>query len=139
VRELERLARGLLDLESRLDAAGRGGSGERAWPRVELLELPGRLRVVADLPGVAARSLRVELRGRELHLRGQRREPRPAGTSALLLSERRQGRFAVTLLLPREVSPGRARARLDGGRLTVELPGARPRGFRVRVGEGGRT
>lgn len=136
-RELMRLARGILDLESRLDAAGPGEADAPGWPRVELLELPGRLRVVIDLPGVAPRSLRVELRGRELRLRGERRERRPAGTSAARLTERPQGRFARALALPREVSPGRARARLAAGRLTVDLPDARPRAFRLRVGERG--
>jgi HSP20 family molecular chaperone IbpA len=129
-RELERLSRGLLDLESRLGAASDAG-----WPRVELLELPGRLRLVADLPGVAARALRVELRGRELRLRGTLREPRRAG--AALVRERPQGRFARAVALPRDVDPHRVRARLEAGRLTIELPEPRPRAVRVRIREGG--
>jgi HSP20 family protein len=128
--ELLRLSRGLLDLDSRLGA-------DAGWPRVELLELPGRLRVVADLPGVAPRSLRVELHGHELRLLGNRREPRPAAAGTFLLRERPQGRFTRDVTLPRDVDPRRARARLEAGRLTVELPETRPRAVRVRVREGG--
>jgi HSP20 family protein len=133
-RELDRLAGSLADLEARLDAADRSGA---RGPRVELAELRGRLRVTAELPGVAARSLRLELRGRELRLEGARGESREAKGEAVLLRERPQGRFACALLLPRDVDPRRARARLERGRLTIDLPEARPRARRIRVREGG--
>jgi HSP20 family protein len=91
-------------------------------PRLDLVETKTALIVAMEAPGLEAEDLILSLQPNRLVIKGRKREPAaPAGLRYLRL-EREYGPFRRMLVLPRIVLPGRARATLDNGVLTVVLP-----------------
>jgi HSP20 family protein len=130
---LQREVNQLFERLAGLEGAERSLPGE--WsPSVDVYESRGRLMVVAEVPGLAAESLRVICRERELVISGERRERRPAaGIAAFLCMERPHGRFSRTIHLDLAVDLREAEARLAGGLLTVILPRLKERRGRETV------
>ena len=85
------------------------------------------------MPGLAADSLRVTFRDRNLLITGDRRERRPAGAASFLCMERPQGRFTRMVALDVPVDVRAAEARLAGGLLTVSIPRLKDRRGRATV------
>jgi HSP20 family protein len=95
-------------------------SGE--WtPRVDLYELPDRVVLRADVPGVAAEDLDVRMEGGHLILRGARRQPQDLDPSAICRLERPFGTFIRRYALPESVSPDGVKASAQNGVLEVVL------------------
>jgi HSP20 family protein len=92
-------------------------------PSVDVYYLtdPPRAVVKADLAGVAAADLDLEIRGRELVLAGLRR-PDEADGRVYQQLEIEHGAFRRVVSLGVEVDPDAARAVYHDGMLTVELP-----------------
>jgi len=85
--------------------------------------------VCFDLPGVPPERVALEVRDGSLWLSGEK--PAPGGENArsetgaaerVLRSERRYGRFAASVPLPREAAPEAISARLKDGVLIVKVP-----------------
>ena len=94
---------------------------ELAWrPPTEVLSDERGYTLRFDLPGVPPEQIRLTVEGGSLWLSGEKPEPPPEGLVAR--SERRWGRFAAALPLPREADYEAAVAELDQGVLTVTLP-----------------
>jgi HSP20 family molecular chaperone IbpA len=100
----------------------RGGEGGRVDPLVDVVERSDALVVEMELPGVDAGSLSVYLEGGRLVVEGCKGGGRPPARARFLLLERQFGAFAKEVDLHRSVNPGRARASLAHGVLTVLLP-----------------
>ncbi|MCG6922206.1 MAG: Hsp20/alpha crystallin family protein [Acidobacteria bacterium] len=96
--------------------------GSEWCPPVDVYETRGRLVVVVEVPGLPPESLKVAFRDHSLVLAGTRRTPRPGPGVSFQCLERPDGRFERVLPLEIPVDVARARARLDGGLLTVTLP-----------------
>jgi HSP20 family protein len=127
-REVNQLFERLADV----DRSARPPEGD--WvPNVDIYECRGKLHVVAEVPGVPPDSLRVVFRDGHLLIAGERREPKPAGTSGFLCVERPQGRFTRVVLVDMPVDVREAEARLEGGVLTVALPRLKDRRGRETV------
>ena len=77
--------------------------------------------VKADLPGLAADKLDVQVAGRQLTISGQRELTVPEGFT-LQHRERSEWRFERTLSLPDDVDPDGVEATLTDGVLSVHLP-----------------
>jgi HSP20 family protein len=111
-------------------------------PSVDVYYLadPPRAVVKADLAGVAADDLDLEIRGRELVLAGVRR-PDEADGRVYQQLEVEHGPFRRVVSLGVEVDPDAARAVYRDGILTVELPVLEPSvGVRtVRISKPGDT
>ena len=92
-------------------------------PAVDVYYLaePPRAVVRADLAGVSADDLELEIRGRELVLAGRRR-PDEADGRVYQQVEIEHGPFRRVVGLGVEVDPEATRARYQDGILTVELP-----------------
>jgi HSP20 family molecular chaperone IbpA len=119
--ELERLRRTIDDLFVLLcsDADGQ----PRGWsPAVDLLRFPDRFVVRLDLAGVAHNELEIQLRNRQLTISGRRGPAQAPGVRHYHRMERGGGAFAVEVLIPDLVDPGRCRASLRGGVLDISLP-----------------
>jgi HSP20 family protein len=115
-----------------LDRADRLPGNE--WsPAVDVFDARDRLVVVIEVPGLAAESLRVAFRERELVLSGERRVRRTAPGCSFLCLERPHGRFERVIPVEVPVDVARARATLRGGLLTVALPRLRERRGREAV------
>lgn len=114
-----------------------------AWrPAVDVLECDDIVVVQVEVPGLAAGDLAVELRGRDLTIRGSKRRlgSEPAAARFHLM-ERYVGAFQVVVELAHTVDPRQAEALLGQGVLTVRLPrleDRRNRGFTIAVREPGR-
>jgi len=122
-------------LFERLAMLGRGERTSSAeWvPSLDVYECDGCLRVVVEVPGLAAESLRVTYREGELTISGERRDRRPQGVTGFLCIERPHGRFSRTLALDAPLDVRQAQARLAGGVLTVVLPRVKDRRGRETV------
>ncbi len=107
---------------------------EQEWePAMDVLETEDSFRLFADLPGVKDRDLQVEVAEGRLLIRG-RRESVPAGTdsSRLALCERMGGFFTRTFMLPADCETDSAKAVLQAGVLSVEIPRGRVRADSAR-------
>ena len=107
--------------------------GSEWCPPVDVYETRGRLVVVVEVPGLPPESLKVAFRDHSLVLAGARRTRRPGSGVSFQCLERPDGRFERILPLEIPVDVARARARLEGGLLTVTLPRLRERRGRETI------
>jgi len=91
-------------------------------PPADILETPQEYRVVIDLPGVEASSIKLQVEKDTLEVAAERKQAPLASGDELHRSERPCGAFARTFRLPVSVDAGRVEARYDAGVLTVTLP-----------------
>jgi HSP20 family protein len=119
---------------SSLAGGGRGAGSRGAFtPAVDVYYVadPPRAVVRAELAGIRASEIELEIRGRELILSGQRR---PADTDEERLYQQlevQHGPFRRVVALGADVDPDAAKATYEDGMLTVELPIVAPAGSRT--------
>ena len=114
--------------------AGRG----LGWPKVELVEADGGLRLSAELPGLDEKDVELLVEDGVLTLRGEKRAE--TADRARGYSERSYGRFERVIALPVPVEADKAEATFRNGVLTVTLPRsakAPDRGRRIAINGGG--
>lgn len=111
-------------VEAALNSAGYDtspGAPLGMWaPAVDVLETDGAFLVFAEVPGVAAQDLRVEIDGKRVEISGIRRPP--VEGRHFLRMEGSYGRFHWSYELPRQVDAGGFTQRLGRGVLTLVLP-----------------
>lgn len=90
------------------------------WPKVEISETAGDIKVTAEIPGVEEKDLEILLDDDVLTLRGEKRAE--SGAKERQFSERHYGRFERRIPLGYEVGPDKIDARFRNGVLTVVLP-----------------
>lgn len=93
------------------------------------------VHVEAELPGVRAEDLDIDVRGDQLTIRGRRLPDRPE-TAKLLRAERVEGEFERGFTLPFEVDADHVTADLTNGVLRIslpKLPDQKPRRIEVRT------
>lgn len=92
-------------------------------PRVDVVETEESLVIVAEVAGMRADDLEVEVEGEVVTIRGRKQPAGPARAEArYLCMERGRGAFERSLRVSLPVNSHRGRARLGGGLLRVELP-----------------
>jgi HSP20 family protein len=98
-------------------------AGEEAYnPAVDVVEETDRLVLIADLPGVPEKDLKIEFVEGGVVLTGRRA---PAGGSAktkLRRAERPAGQFSKSVPLPRGLDVQNAKVRIEDGVLTLTIP-----------------
>lgn len=109
------------DLATRMpESAGGEDSGD--WtPKIDLYELPDRIVLRADVPGVPAEDLEIRLEGGHLVLIGRREQPKDLEPSAVRRLERPFGSFVRRYALPDAIDPEQVRASYAAGVLEVVL------------------
>ncbi|MEV6329984.1 Hsp20/alpha crystallin family protein [Streptomyces sp. NPDC051909] len=101
-----------------LERAAVPAAGPDAWtPMVEEEEEENAYIVRAELPGIPAENLNIELDGSELHISGELTEERPGKVLS-----RRSGKFAYRTTLPSAIDSDDIDADLSDGVLTVRIP-----------------
>jgi len=90
-------------------------------PSVDVERASGHYRIVAEVPGVTAKSLRLRAASRALVIEGVW-PTAPAKAVELLLQETRRGAFRRIVELPGPADGHNARAVLQNGMLEVLLP-----------------
>ncbi len=91
-------------------------------PRVDVVEDDKTIEVMADIPGIDEKDIRLELRNGTLWIEGERREEKKAEGRNFFRSERSYGAFERAIALPCEVEKGNIEASFKNGVLRVLLP-----------------
>lgn len=97
-------------------------SGNRFVPPADLEETDDAFLVEIELPGINRNDIDVELTGRRLTVRGERKERERVGV--LRRRTRRIGQFHYEVTLPDEVSGDDIEAQFADGLLTIRAPKA---------------
>jgi HSP20 family protein len=110
------------------------GAGE-TFPRLDLAESDNDVTVRAELPGLQAKDVKVEVTGNILKLSGEKSAQHEEKGRDYHCCERRFGSFSRTVQLPTTVDPTKVDAQFKDGVLTVTLaknPEAKPKRITVR-------
>jgi HSP20 family protein len=121
-------------LGSGLAGGGRGSHSRSAFaPAVDVYYVadPPRAVVRAELAGIRASEIELEIRGRELILAGQRRPAEADEERLYQQMEVQHGPFRRVIALGADVDADAAKATYEDGMLTVELPIVAPAGSRT--------
>jgi HSP20 family protein len=116
------------------------GGGLIRAPATDVVENEREIRVIAELPGINAEDVDIDLENNVLTIRGEKREERnetdEQGT--FHLAERRYGQFSRSFILPRDVDSDAIEANFENGVLTVRIPKSeKARRRRIEIGGGG--
>jgi HSP20 family protein len=111
------------ELERQHGHAGRCLSGIHT-PPIDVLETPGSVEVLVDLPGVRPEEVRLLFRHASLVVAGEKAGGDPCGPegAAFHLVERSFGRFARVIRLNLAINASAARAVLLNGELRISIP-----------------
>lgn len=105
-------------------------------PPIDIYETPDGLVLYADLPGVTADSLDLQVQDKRLTLYGRVQQRDTAGVR-VLHQEYQTGDFLRSFILSDDVDHERIQAKLNNGVLRVELPrAARAKTRRIDVSAG---
>lgn len=104
-------------------------------PAVDIFESDDRISLLADMPGVKAKDLKIDLRDNVLTLSGRVEESPPSKESGILC-EYESGTYFRQFTLSEMIDQSKIDAKLTDGVLRLELPKAeraKPRQITVRV------
>ncbi len=93
-----------------------------AMPAVDVAEKDGGYEITAELPGLDAKNVQVQLAGETLTISGEKSEEKEEKDKNYHLSERRYGSFRRSFRLPPGVDAAKIDAKFDKGVLKVTLP-----------------
>jgi HSP20 family protein len=118
----------LARLDHELDRVFRGSLAQPSTglvPPVEISKDGDDVVLTVELPGVdVAKDVDIEVDGRRLVVRGERRHEREDESGSVLVRELRYGSFARSFRLPEGVTADDVEASYDKGLLTVRVNGA---------------
>jgi len=94
-----------------------------AWsPRLDVSETDTALEIVADLPGMEKKDIKVSLEADLLTIQGEKKEVKEKKDKHYHTIERRSGSFYRALRLPAAVENDKIEANFKDGVLTLTLP-----------------
>jgi len=137
-KDFDRTFAALDELRRRLETPyfrGRYFAPTNTWPRVNIEDTGTALRVTAEIPGMSADDLGLELKQDVLTLTGKRPVSAPEGY-AVHRQERRSVEFSRSYSLPAPVDPEKVLATVKDGVLDIRLEkseAAKPRRINVKT------
>lgn len=106
-------------------------------PRVDIFENDGEIELRAELPGVKAEDVHLDITDNVLTLSGERRLEHEEKREGYRRIERSYGSFSRSFTLPRNVSADQIRADMREGVLHVTLPKREEqKARRIQIGGG---
>jgi HSP20 family protein len=129
----------LLDLQRSIEASRGSGwfgattTGYGTFPPVNVFREGDDFVLVAELPGVEKEGLDVQIKGRQVRIRGNKTVEFADGVS-VHRRERRSGSFDRALVIPAEIDGDKVRAEYRDGVLALHLPRSdadRPRSVQI--------
>jgi len=110
--------RTLLDI----DPFWRRDLGFSVTPAIDIVEKDKAFEVTAELPGLDAKNIDLQLSDGTLTIKGEKQEEKEEKTKDRYVSERRYGSFRRSLQIPGNVDAEKIEANFKSGVLTVTLP-----------------
>ncbi len=137
--EMETLRRQMDQMFDELAGFQRGESANLTWkPAVELEDAGERLILRAEIPGVEAKDLDIDVSRDAVAIRGENRYEKKIEDQGFFRSEFRYGKFERVIPLPVEIENEQVQAEFKNGILTLNLPkveAARHRVVKVNVAD----
>lgn len=137
--EMETLRRQMDQMFDELAGFQRGESANLTWkPAVELEDAGERLILRAEIPGVEAKDLDIDVSRDAVAIRGENRYEKKIEDKGFFRSEFRYGKFERVIPLPVEIENEQVQAEFKNGILTLNLPkveAARHRVVKVNVAD----
>ena len=99
-----------------------GFAGAGVFPLINLTEDHDGYHVRAELPGMSADSLNIQVVGRNLTISGERNIPAEGQDARYHRREREAGAFSRVVVLPGDIDANKVSASMTNGLLTVTLP-----------------
>lgn len=96
--------------------------GFNVTPAMDIVEKDAAFEVTAELPGLDAKDIDIQLGNGMLTIKGEKLEEKEEKTKGRYVSERRYGSFRRTLQVPGGVDADKIEAGYKSGVLTVTLP-----------------
>lgn len=122
------------------DTPTHAAAQRRRWvPAMDLVEGEDHYVVSADLPGVPAKDVAIDVTDGVLTISGERATSHEAMRGGYVRVERAVGRFARSLTLPKGVDAEAISASFADGVLTVTIPkpaAIKPKRIEIAVGDG---
>jgi HSP20 family protein len=105
------------------------GAGEAeafpAWgwhPAVDIYDEEDKVVIQAELPGIDKKDISVDVKGRMLTLKGERKSEKEVKEENYYRRERSFGKFERAFTLPGDVDPNKVKADFKEGVLKIEIP-----------------
>jgi HSP20 family protein len=95
---------------------------EQAWPAIDVFERNGALVVKADIPGMTAKDIEVNVTEDGISISGERSEEKEVKEKDYYRCERSYGRFMRQVPLPAGADREKAQANFKDGVLEITLP-----------------
>ena len=105
-----------------IEAFWRRGLGFDITPAIDIVEKDKALEVTAELPGLDAKNIDLQLSDGVLTIKGEKQEEKEEKTKDRYVSERRYGSFRRSLQIPGSVDAEKIEASFKSGVLMVSLP-----------------
>ncbi|HLG85541.1 MAG TPA: Hsp20/alpha crystallin family protein [Bradyrhizobium sp.] len=96
--------------------------GLAVTPAIDIVEKDNAFEVTAELPGLDANNIDLQLADGVLMIKGEKTEEKQETAKDRYVSERRYGSFRRTLRVPESVDPDKIEASYKSGVLTITLP-----------------
>ena len=110
--------RSLLDMEP----FWRRDLGFTVTPAIDIVEKEKAFEVTAEIPGLDAKNVDLQLSDNVLTIKGEKQEEKEEKTKDRYVSERRYGSFRRSLQVPGSVDANKIEASFKNGVLTVTMP-----------------
>jgi HSP20 family protein len=95
----------------------------RDWnPKVDIYEEKDTIVVKADLPGIDKKDITIDVKGRTLTLKGERKVDNEIKEESYHRKESAYGKFERAFTLPGEVDPNKIKADYKDGILKITIP-----------------
>lgn len=112
----------------------KGGAGLAVWtPLIDVFEKDDKVVVRAEVPGLEAKDVEVQIDDDGLTIQGERKFEEEVKEENLYRLERRYGSFRRFVPFPVEVKPDKARATFKNGVLEVVVPKAEPKKKAIKL------
>jgi HSP20 family protein len=115
------------------DLAPFGEQWEAYSPRVDVVESEKEVKVTAELPGMVAQDVDLQLSHGVLTISGEKKREKEERGKNYTHVERSYGAFRRSVPLPGEVDSDKVEATFKRGVLTVTLPKTTPARARIKV------
>jgi HSP20 family protein len=101
----------------------RDGDNKVGWsPALEVVEKDGKLNIRAELPGLSADDVKIEVANDTLVIQGERKTEHEEKNGGVRRSERQYGLFYRSIPLPEGADVEHANAKFQNGMLEVSVP-----------------